>query len=70
MGFLGGSTVKNPSANARASQDDNLIPGLGRSPGGGYSTPLQYSCQDNPVDRGTWRATAHGVIRSQKQLTT
>ena len=47
-GFPSGSLVKNPPANAR---DANLITGLGRSPGGGNGNPLQYSCQDNPMDR-------------------
>ena len=38
------------------------IPGFGRSPGGGHGNPLQYSCPENPVDRGAWRATVHGVV--------
>ena len=38
-----------------------LIPGLGRSPGGGHGNPLQSSCLENPMDRGAWQATAHGV---------
>ena len=41
-----------------------LIPGLGRSPGGGYSNLLQYSCLENPMDRGIWQATVHGVTKS------
>ena len=45
-----------------------LIPGLGRSPGGGYSNLLQYSCLENPMDRGIWQATVHGVPESQTQL--
>jgi len=45
MGFPGGSAVKNPPANAG---DVDLIPGLGRSPGGGHGNPLQYSCLENP----------------------
>ena len=40
------------------------IPGLGRSPGGEHGNPLQYSCLENPMDRGAWRATAHGVAKS------
>ena len=40
------------------------IPGLGRSPGEGNSYPLQYSCLENPMDRGSWRATVHGVAKS------
>ena len=41
-----------------------LIPGSGRSPGGGQGNPLQYSCLENPMDRGTWQATVHGVAKS------
>ena len=50
-GFPGGSVVKNPTANAG---DVGLIPGLGRSPGEGNGTPLQYSCLENPMDGGAW----------------
>ena len=57
--------VKNPSANAG---DPGLVPGLGKSPGGGYGNPLQYSCLENPVDRGSWRAAVHGVTKSQTRL--
>ena len=61
MGFLGGSMVKNPTVNAG---DVGLIPGLGRSHGGGGNgNPFQYSCLGNPIDRGAWRATVHGVAR-------
>ena len=41
-----------------------LIPGLGRSPGGGHGNPLQYSCLKNPMERGAWQATVHGVTES------
>ena len=58
MSFPGGSVVKNLPANAG---DVALIPGLGRSPGEGSGNPLQYPCMGNPIDRGAWRATAHGV---------
>ena len=51
MGFPGGSVVKNPPVN---SGDTGLIPGLGRSPGGGNGNPLQCSCLENPMDRGAW----------------
>ena len=44
------------------------VPGLGRSPGGGHSNPLQYSCLENPMDRGACRAAVHGVTKSQTQL--
>ena len=43
----------------------SIIPGSGRSPGGGHGNPLQYSCLENPMDRGAWRATVQGVIESQ-----
>ena len=49
--------LKNPPTNAGNVRDPGSIPGLGRSPGGGHGNPLQYSCLENPVDRGTWRAT-------------
>ena len=56
---------KNPPASA---EDTGLIPGSGRSPGGGNGNSLQYSCLGNPMDRGAWRATVHGVIKIQTQL--
>ena len=65
--------VKNPSANAGDIRDVGSIPGSGRSPGGGHGTPLQYSCLENPMDRGAWGTTVHGVAKSQiglKQLGT
>ena len=46
--------VKNLPAKAGDVRDTGLIPGLGRSPGGGHGNPLQYSCQENPIDRGAW----------------
>ena len=64
-GFSGGSVGKNPPANAG---DMGPIPGLGRSPGEGNGNPLQYSCLGNPMDRRTWRATVHGMAKSQTQL--
>ena len=57
--------VKNPSASAGDVMDAGLIPGLGRSPGGGHGNPLQCSCLENPMDRGAWRATDHRVANSQ-----
>ena len=60
--------VKNLSANAGDIRDMGSIPGLRRSPGGGHSNPLQYSCLENPMDRGSRRATVHGVAKSQTQL--
>ena len=65
-GFLGGSVVKNPSA--KEAGDMGLIPGLGRSPGGGNGNPLQYSCLENPMGRGAWRATVDMVAKCQTQL--
>ena len=56
--------VKNLSANAGDIRDAGLIPGSGRSPGGGNGTLLQYSCLENPMDRGAWWATAHGGAKS------
>ena len=57
--------VKNFPANAGDIRDAGLIPGLGRSPGGGHGNPLPYSCLENSMDRGTWWATVHGVTKSQ-----
>ena len=48
--------------------DPSSIPGSGRSPGGGTGYPLQYSCLENPMDRGAWQATVPGVAKSQTQL--
>ena len=56
--FPGGSEVKASACNA---VNLGLIPGSGRSPGEGNGNPLQYSCLDNPMDRGAWGATVHGV---------
>ena len=67
-GFPGGSVVENPSANARDAGEVGLIPGLGRSPGGGNGNSLQYSCLGNPMDRGAWWAAVYGVAQSQTQL--
>ena len=50
--------------------DLGLIPGLGRSPGEGNSNPLQYSCVENPMDRGAWQAKVHGVTRVRNDLAT
>ena len=65
QGFPGDPAVKNPPANAG---DPGLIPGLQRSPGEGNGNPLQYSCLENPMDRGAWRATVHGAAKSQRRL--
>ena len=60
--------VKNLPANTGDIRDAGLIPGLGRSRGGGHGNPLQYSCLENPMDRGAWRATVHRVAKSQTRL--
>ena len=57
--------VKNPPPNAGDVRDMGLIPGLGRCPGGGHGNPLQYSCLENPMDRGAWGAIVHRVTESQ-----
>ena len=57
--------VKNPPARAGDVRDAGLIPGSGGSPGGGQSSPLQYSCLENPLGREAWWATVHGVAQSQ-----
>ena len=63
MGFPGGSVVKNPPANTGDARDVDSIPGLGRSPGEGNGNPLQNSCLGNPMDKGAWWATVHGVTK-------
>ena len=55
--------VKNPSVNAGEIRNTGWIPGLGKSPGEGHGNPLQYSCPDNPMDRGAQWATVHGVAK-------
>ena len=65
LGFPSGSDVKESAHNAG---DPGLIPGSGRSPGEGNGNPLQYSCLENSMDRGAWRAIVHGITKSQAQL--
>ena len=60
--------VKNLTAIAGDARDMGSVPGLGRSPGVGNGNPLQYFCQENPMDREAWQATVHGVASSQTQL--
>ena len=60
--------VKNLPANEGDTGDLGLIPGLGRSPGERNGNPLQYSCLENPMDRGAWRATIHRVAKSQDMI--
>ena len=63
MGIPGGSVVKNPPANAGVL---GLIPESGRSPGEGNGNPLHYSCLGNPMDRGAWCATVHGISKEME----
>ena len=60
--------VKDLPANAGDIRDAGSIPGLGRSLGGGHGNPLQYSCLENPMDRGAQWAAVHGVAKNQIQL--
>ena len=72
IGIIGPSlvvqVVQNPPANAEDVRDAGLIPGLGRSPGGGHGNPLRYSCLENPMDRGARQVTVHGAEKSWTQL--
>ena len=65
LGLPGGSDGKESPCNA---EDPGLIPGLGRSPGEGNGNPLQYSCLENPRDRGAWWAAVHRVTQSRTRL--
>ena len=65
VGFPGGSAGKESACNEG---DHGSVAGSGRSPGGGHGNPLQYSCLENPMDRGPWRAAVHGVTKSQTCL--
>ena len=60
--------VKNLPASAGDVKDVGSIPGSGRSPGGGQGSPLHYSCLENPLGRGAWRAMVHGVTKSRTHL--
>ena len=64
MGFASGSVVKNLPASAGGARDTGLIPRLVRSSGEGNDNPLQYSCQENPMDEGAWWATVGGFAKS------
>ena len=63
-GFPGITVVQNAPANTGDARDKGSIPGPGRSPGEGNGNPLQYSCLGNPMDRGAWWDTDHGVAKS------
>ena len=65
MGLPGGSEVKASACNVG---DQGSVPRLGRSPGEGNGTPLQYACLENPMDGGTWWAIVHGVAESRTQV--
>ena len=65
VGFPSGSARKESTYNVR---DLGSVPGLGRSPGGGHGSPLQYSCLENSMDRTAWWAIVHGVTKSQTRL--
>ena len=62
--------VKNLPADTGDAGGSDSVPGLGRSPGGGNGNPLQYSCLENPMDRGTWWATVYRVTKSRMCLAT
>ena len=68
VGFPSGAGVKNLPANEEDTGDSGSSPGLGRSPGGGNSNPLQYFCLENFMDRGDWRDTVHRIAKSQTRL--
>ena len=67
-GFPGGAVVKSLPASTGGPRDVGSFPGSGRSPGEGNGNLLQHSCQDNPMDRGAWRATVRGVAESRAPL--
>ena len=70
QGFPDGSVGKETARNAGGTGDSRLIPRWGRSPRGRGGNPLQYSCLENPTDRGAWWATVQKVSKSQTRLTT
>ena len=70
MGFPGDTVVKNLPANAGGAGDMGSIPGLGRSPGEGNGNSLWYSCLENSMDRGAWRAVVHGATKYGTRLST
>ena len=68
MGFPKWLSGKESTCNAGATGDGGSIPGSGRSPGGGRGNLLKYSCLENPMDKGAWRAKVHRVKKSQTHL--
>ena len=68
-GFPGGASGKEPACQCRQTViDAGSVPGSGRSPGEGLDNPLQYSCLENPMDRGAWQAVVYGITKSQTPL--
>ena len=65
----GGAIGQEPTCQCRRHKKHGSIPGSGRSPGEGHGNPLQYSCLENPMERGSWWATVHGVAQSQTEVT-
>ena len=68
MGFPGGSNGKETACSIEAIQSLGSIPGSGRSPREGNGNPLQYSCLENPTDKGAWQSMVHGVSKSRTWL--
>ena len=66
--WIGNYLVAHTAKNLPAMWDPGSVPGSGRSPGKGHGNSLQYSCLENPMDRGAWRATFHGVTKSGIRL--
>ena len=69
-GFPGGASGKEPACQCRRCKRHSFDSWVGRSPGGGHGNPLQYSCLENPTDRGAWRAIVHRVTESDTTETT
>ena len=65
MGFSGAASHKEPACQCKRLRDVSFTPESGRYPGGGQGKPLQYSCLENPMDRGAWWATVHRVAKSR-----
>ena len=68
MGFPGSTVVSNPTTDAGDARVMGSIPGTEKKPGGGTGSPFTYSCLGNPMDRGAWHATVHGVAKNWTQF--
>ena len=68
LDFPGDASGKEPTCQRRRRKRHRFLPWVGKIPGGGTGNPLQYSCLENPMDRGAWRATVHGVTKRWTQL--